>query len=333
MRQAGRYLPAYRAVRSKVDFLTLCRTPELVAEVSIQPVDILGVDAAVIFSDILILLQAMGLAVRFEEAAGPRIVHPIRSPADVRRLRTPDIQGELSPVAEGIRLTTRALAARAIPVIGFAGAPFTLACYAIDGGTTRDFLATKRFLHEEPGAFRNLLERLAEAVVAHLKLQIEAGAAAVQLFDTWGGLVDRETYRKWLLPPLGRIVRSIRSMGCPIILYINGSTPHLDNMRASGADVLSVDWRLPLAEVRHRVGKGPTLQGNLDPAVLYSAPAAIRRATRSMIRGHGRLRLIANLGHGVPPDAPVDHVRVFVEAVQSKKGCPADGDEAESWVS
>jgi len=317
MRQAGRYLPGYRAIRSQMDFRTLCKTPELAAKVSIQPVDILGVDAAVIFSDILVLLEAMGLAVDFETGDGPRIQKPIRSLNDIKTLHPPDVGKNLCYTGDAIRLTVKALSDRNIPVIGFAGAPFTLACYAIDGKTSRDFNKTKRFMYENPGAFVQLLHRLADGIADHLQTQIEAGAAAVQLFDTWGGILSRETYRAFALPALQRVIQPLKVLRSPIILYLNGSAPHLETMAETGADVLSVDWRLPLSQVRQRVGKKVVLQGNLDPCALYAPPAAIARATRAMLMDHPGKGLIANLGHGMLPDIPVAHVQAFVKAVKA----------------
>lgn len=315
MRQAGRYLPEYRAVRAKVDFLTLCKTPELASQVSIQPVDILGVDAAVIFSDILLLLEAMGLPIHFGKENGPQIAKTIRCSADVRALRP---LRNLSYVGEAIRLTVKALASRNIPVIGFAGAPFTLACYAVEGGTSREFNQTKRFMTTNPKTFVILLKKLAEGIVSHLRGQIEAGATAVQLFDTWGGILSREHYRTFALPGLQHIMESLKLLGVPIILYVNGGTPHLETMVETGADVLSVDWRLPLSEVRRRVGNKVTLQGNLDPACLYASPKVIRKAVRTMLADHPGRGLIANLGHGILPDTPVEHARTFVDEVRAR---------------
>ena len=319
MRQAGRYLPQYRPLRSKVDFLTLCKTPELAAQVTVLPVDILGVDAAVIFSDILLLLEAMGLEVYFEGDSGPRIQKPICSQRDVDRLHPPDIDRHLRCVGDAIRLTAQALMPRNTPVIGFAGAPFTLACYAIDGKTERDFNKTKRFMNENPSAFAKLLKKLACGVDLHLRAQIEAGASAVQLFDTWGGILSRDAYRSIVLPSLRQVIASLKSLGAPVILYLNGSAPHLETMARSGADVLSVDWRLPLSEVRKRVGHKIVLQGNLDPSALYSPPKKIAQATRAMLANHHGSGLIANLGHGILPDTPVEHAMAFVDAVKRLK--------------
>jgi len=316
MRQAGRYLPAYRAVRAKVDFATLCKTPELASQVSIQPVDILGVDAAIIFSDILFLLEAMGLSLTFGKDNSPRILNTIRHPDDVDSLQPPDIARDLRYVTEAVRLTVKALASRNIPVIGFAGAPFTLACYAIEGETSREFSKTRRLMNQAPKVFITLLEKLADAVANHLREQIQAGAVAVQLFDTWGGILGRESYRAFALPALQRATAPLKSLGAPIILYINGSSPHLETMCESGSDVLSMDWRIPLSEARRRVGAGMILQGNLDPARLYAPPETIREAVSVMLADHPGPGFIANLGHGILPDTPLEHARAFVNGVK-----------------
>lgn len=319
MRQAGRYLPQYREVRAKVDFLTLCRTPELASQVTLQPVDLLGVDAAVIFSDILVILEAMGLPLHFGADQGPRINKPIRHKTDLQRLHPPAIERDLGYVGDAIRLTTAALKGRNIPVIGFAGAPFTLACYAVEGKTDREFKMTRKWMREDPEAFALLLEKLEDGVRQHLEFQIRSGAAAVQIFESWGGILGQETYRTFILPGMQRLVASLKPLGVPIIFYLNGSSPHLKSMLESQADVLSVDWRLPLSEVRRQVGPRPALQGNLDPTALYGSPKMVAEATRQMLADHPQPGLIANLGHGILPDVPVEHARVFVETVKGFK--------------
>jgi uroporphyrinogen decarboxylase len=316
MRQAGRFLPQYRRLRERYDFLTLCRTPELATRVTLQPVDALGVDAAVIFSDILVALEPMGLQVTFGANHGPRITPAIRRAADLKALRPTDPVTGLRYVYEAIRQTDAALRRRNIPVIGFAGAPFTLACYAIEGSHKRSFRLARRMMRESPATFRALLDRLTEAVIGHLRLQIEAGAGAVQIFDSWGGLLDPKDYRRFALPPIQRIVRALKPTRTPVILYMNGSGPHLDSMRASGVNALSVDWRLPLSEVRRRVGPRMVLQGNLDPSILRESPSTVIQSTRAMLADHNGPHLIANLGHGVLPDTPVRNVRAFVETVK-----------------
>lgn len=319
MRQAGRYLPAYREVRKTVSFQALCRDPDLATKVTLQPVDEFGVDAAVIFSDILVLIEAMGIGVSFEAGEGPRLARTVRTAADAKALRNPDPERDLGYVGEAIRRVSAALAPRGVPVLGFAGAPFTLACYAIEGETSRDFNPARQALAADPVFFSALLDRLADAVAAHLLMQVKAGASAVQIFDSWGGLLGRDDYRRAILPSLRRIIAAVRAAGVPVILYVGGSSPHLEAMVESGADVLSVDWRLPLDEVRRRVGPGVALQGNLDPTRLFAPVGEVREATRKMLAAHPGPGLIANLGHGILPTTPVESARAFIEAVRSLK--------------
>ncbi|MDX2227840.1 MAG: uroporphyrinogen decarboxylase [Verrucomicrobiae bacterium] len=318
MRQAGRYLPEYRAVRARADFLTLCRTPDLAMEVTLQPVDLLGVDAAVIFSDILVVLEAIGQTVLFEEKTGPRITNPVQHEEDLTSLKTSGIPESLPYVYQSIRQVSAALSPRGIPVIGFAGAPFTLAAYAIEGKTSRDFHRTRQFMHARPGIFSRLLDLLADAVTEHLLAQIAAGAAAVQIFESWGGILGSEEYARRILPGLQKIVSRLRDHA-PVILYVNGSPQHLGSMKASGATVLSVDWRLPLNEVRRIIGPGVALQGNLDPTALYAPPAQIAHITRAMLSAHPAPGHIANLGHGILPDIPVEHARAFIDTVRNPR--------------
>ncbi|MBX7157791.1 MAG: uroporphyrinogen decarboxylase [Verrucomicrobiae bacterium] len=318
MRQAGRYLPEYRAVRAQVDFLTLCRTPDLAAEVTMQPVELLEVDAAVIFSDILLILDAMGLPLSFVNGDGPRFSKTISHEDEINELDITHITQKLSYVYNAIRITSQKLNTLNIPVIGFAGAPFTLAAYAIEGETSREFHRTKKFLFQNPAGFQKLLKKLSQAIVEHLDVQLTAGAQAVQIFDTWGGLLGREVYEKYVLPSMQEIFTSLKQRGCPTIFYMNGSTPHLENMARSGADVLSVDWRLPLTEVRKRIGKKVALQGNLDPTQLYASPDCIKEITLNMLREHPDPGYIVNLGHGILPDTPVNHVKAFLQTVRSR---------------
>jgi uroporphyrinogen decarboxylase len=319
MRQAGRYLPEYREVRSKVDFLTLCKTPELACKVTVQPIDRLNVDAAVIFSDILVLLEAMGMPLRFGNDHGPKIDETIQTEIHVKKLRLTEIEKNLSYVGAAVRMTTEALRDRNVPVIGFAGAPFTLACYAVEGQTSREFTKTKRFMNENPKLFEALLNKLADGVALHLRAQVEAGAKAVQLFDSWGGILSQEMYRRFVLPALQRAIQPLKKLSASVILYVNGSTPHLETMAQSGADVLSVDWRIPLSEARRRVGPKLALQGNLDPTSLFAAPETIAASTKAMLQDHQGPGYIANLGHGILPDVPVEHAKTFVETVQKWK--------------
>lgn len=316
MRQAGRYLPEYRAVRQKVDFISLCRTPDLAAEVTLQPIDILGVDAAVIFSDILVVPEAMGIPVTFEERGGPKLARRIATAGDVESLVPPDPASDLSYVGEAIRRVRRSLEPRGIPVLGFAGAPFTLAAYMIEGETSRDFTKTRRALHADPVLFRRLLGKIADAVGHFLRFQIESGASAVQIFDTWAGLLGQETFRTFALPAIARAIDAVKGLGAPVILYVNGSAQHIESMAHSGADVISVDWRLSLDEVRRRSGDRVGIQGNLDPAALYAPPDRVRESTAAMLARHPGPGLVANLGHGLFPDTPVEGARAFVDTIR-----------------
>ncbi len=315
MRQAGRYLPEYRAVRSKVDFLTLCRTPELVAEVTLQPIDLVGVDAAIIFADILLVLEAMGAELRFAPGDGPTFPQPIRRAEDIQRLRLPDVEEELGYVFDALRLVRRELAGR-VPLIGFAGTPWTLAAYLVEGGKSKFFGHLLGWSHRDPASLRALLQRIAEASVPYLRGQVEAGAQALQIFDTWAGLLDPGRYREVALPSLRYILESLRGSGVPLIYYAGGASHLLPELRQLPVDVLSVDWRLPLDEVRKVVGSGFALQGNLDPTALLSTPEEIRRQVRRLIeQGRGGSHIV-NLGHGILPMTPVDNAKAFVETVQ-----------------
>jgi len=316
MRQAGRYLPQYRAVRAKADFLTLCRTPELAAEVTCQPIDELGVDAAVIFSDILVVLEAMGLSVTFPDHGGPKLARTLSGPDEIAGLEPARPSVKLAHVGAAIGLVAGRLAPKGVPVIGFAGAPFTLACYAIEGGTSREFSVARKFFYNQPRAAADLLARLADAVAEHLIMQVQAGARAVQLFESWGGLLGASFYRDRILPCVREIVARVQAAGAPVIFYVNGSAQHIENMAASGADVLSVDWRMPLREVRARLGRTTPVQGNLDPLALHAGPEEIRSMVRAMFEGLDMRGVIGNLGHGIGPDTPVEHARAFVRAVQ-----------------
>jgi uroporphyrinogen decarboxylase len=313
MRQAGRYLPEYRELRKQADFLTFCKTPALVAEATAVAAEVLGVDAAILFSDIMIPLEAMGLPVVFDEPGGPRIPEPVRSTADLSRFRIPDPNDTMAFVMEGIRLTKERLA-DGIPLIGFAGAPFTLAAYAVEGGGSRNYPRTMAWLYRDPAGFDKLLDLLTRVVILSLTAQIAAGVHAVQLFDSWGGLLSVESYRRHAVPHIRRVVDALRPTGVPVILYVNGSSHLLELMAETGATVLSVDWRLPLDAVRARVGAGPALQGNLDPCVLHTDPETVRAAVHRILVEAGPTGHILNLGHGILPEAPVANARAMVDA-------------------
>ncbi len=314
MRQAGRYLPEYRAVREKVSFIGLCKTPELAAEVSIQPVDRLGVDAAILFSDILIPLEAMGLELEFTDR-GPHLPAPVRDRAAIERLVVPDPREKMPFVAQAVRIVVERLAGR-VPVIGFAGAPFTLACYAVDGGGSKDFARTRAMMHAAPADFALLLERLADTVAASLEAQVDAGVQLVQLFDSWGGNLSEAQWRTFALPATARIVSRLQAKGVPVTLYLGGGPHLIDAMADTGADVLGLDWRVDLKTVLDRLGDRVAVQGNLDPTLLYAPPARIREEVARIARGVAHRPHIWNLGHGILPDVPVEHAQAFVRACQ-----------------
>ena len=323
MRQAGRYLPGYRAVRERSDFLTMVRTPELAVEVTLQPVDILGVDAAIIFSDILVVPQAMGMALAVEEGTGPRFHHPLRAPADVDALRDPLAEEDLDYVLEAVRLARRALAGR-VPLIGFAGAPWTLMSYMVEGTGSRTFARAKRFLAEEPGRAHALLDRLARVVGAFLKAQVEAGAQAVQLFESWAGALGPRDFREFALPYLAQAARTAREADAPVIAFAPGAGWAIEEIAMeTAADVIGVDWQTDATQARRRLsGRPVALQGNLDPCWLYADPPEIAARTRAMLDAFGGRGHIANLGHGILPDVPVAHARTFIDTVKGWRTSP-----------
>ena len=317
MRQAGRYLPEYRRVRERADFLTMVGTPELAVEVTLQPVDLVGVDAAIIFSDILVVPQAMGMTLTVDEGVGPRFPEPLRAPADFARLRDVEPTDALGHVLEAIRLARRALDGR-VPLIGFAGAPWTLASYMIEGGGSKNWAVAKRFLLQHPDAAHALLGRLARAIGAFLRAQVAAGAQVVQLFESWAGALGPDDFRTFALPYLAETVRAAKSAGVPVIAFAPGAGWALEEIaRVTGADVLGIDWQTEPAAATRRAAPFPVaLQGNLDPCWLYAEPAEIRRRTHTMLGAFGGRGHIANLGHGILPDIPVAHARAFVDAVK-----------------
>jgi len=317
MRQAGRYLPEYRAVRERADFLTMVRTPELAVEVTLQPVDLIGVDAAIIFSDILVLPQAMGMRLSVEEGVGPRFHQPLRSARDMGRLRDVSAEEGLGYVLAALRLARKELEGR-VPLIGFAGAPWTLFSYMIEGGGSKSFTYAKRMLVENPSAAHELLGRLARLVGDFLVAQVRAGAQAVQVFDSWSGALGPRDFREFALPYIGQAIRRARSAGAPVIAFCPGSGWALEEIAAeTGADVIGVDWQTDAAEARRRLPADRlALQGNLDPCWLYAPPQMIRERTRQMLEAFGGRSHIANLGHGILPDVPVAHARAFVDAVR-----------------
>jgi uroporphyrinogen decarboxylase len=304
-------MPEYRAVRARLGFLELCRSPDAAAEVTVTAAERLGVDAAIIFADILLVLEPMGVGLEFTRGDGPVIHRPVRSGADVDRLAEVE-PAALGYVAEAVR---RARAALRMPLIGFAGAPFTLASYLVEGGGSRTYARTKALMFDDPGAWRALMERLVRTVAAHLNAQIDAGANAVQLFDSWVGCLAPADYRTHVLPHVRALIGALRP-GTPVIHFGTGTAGLLEAMRAAGGDVIGLDWRVDLDAAWVRLGHDVGVQGNLDPiALLASIPEIRARAAAILGQAAGRPGHVFNLGHGILPETPVDHVRALVDAV------------------
>ena len=318
MRQAGRYLAEYRAVRAEVDFLTLCRTPELVAEVTIQPVRLVGVDAAILFADILLPLDAMGAGLQFVKGDGPSLRHPVRDRDGIASLSRPDVGKELGYVFDGVRATREGLAAleTPVPLIGFAGTPWTLSAYLTEGRGSSNYSHLLGWSYGDPEGLSGLLDLLADVTVDYLLGQIEAGAQAVQLFDTWGSLLSADRWRALVMPSVVRILEALESAGVPRIFFARGSSHLLPVLRELPVEVLSVDWFVPLSEAREIVGPGKTLQGNLDPAALLGPVDEIERQTAILLEEGAGGPHIVNLGHGIFKQTPPDHARAFVRAVK-----------------
>jgi len=314
MRQAGRYLPEYRRVRAGVSFLELCKTPKLAAEVTLQPIQRFGFDAAILFSDLLVPLEAMGLEVQFTEQ-GPRLPEPVRAPADLRRVGRFDAASKTGFVMETIRVLRGQLGDT--PLIGFAGAPFTVATYAIEGRTAKSFTETKGFFYRHPVEARQLLGLIAEATRDYLRAQVRAGAQAIQIFDSWVGVVSADDWESFVLPPTAALVSEVRAAGVPVIYFANGATTIFERIARVGADVYGVDWRLPIDEARARLGVPAAVQGNLDPSVLLGPASEIQRRATEIVRRGGKRGHVFNLGHGIYPETPVESVEALVAAVRA----------------
>jgi uroporphyrinogen decarboxylase len=314
MRQAGRYMREYRAVRARTSFLELCKTPSLAAEVTVTAVERLGVDAAIIFADILLILEPMGIELEFAEREGPVIHNPVRSPADVERLREVEDVRALDFVYEAIRQTRRRLKPD-IPLIGFCGAPFTLASYLIEGGGSRNYIQTKRLMYDDSGAWHAMMALISRALAKYLNAQIEAGAQAVQLFDSWVGCLSPDDYREYVLPHTRSVIRNVVP-GVPVIHFGTGTATLLELMREAGGDVIGLDWRVRLDEGWQRAGHDVAIMGNLDPVTLFANQDALRaQAKRILDQAGGRAGHIFNLGHGILPETPVENVIALVEMV------------------
>ncbi|MCA9717137.1 MAG: uroporphyrinogen decarboxylase, partial [Myxococcales bacterium] len=319
MRQAGRYLPEYREVRSKVSFTELCRTPELWAEVTLQPIDILGVDAAILFSDILVVFDALGVDVIFDPA--PRIEQPVRTAADIARLRWGDPREACDYVFAAVRACKAALADR-VPLIGFCGAPFTTLSYLVEGGGSRTFEHIKGLLFREPGVFHGLMEKITGLLVTYLQAQVESGADVLQIFDSWAGALAPEDYREHVLPHLDRLVRETQAAtGVPVILFARGNANILADVATIPADVLGIDWTIELSAAIDVVGEGRVVQGNLDPQILLGPEALIERRARDVLdAGRAARAHIFNLGHGISRFTDPGKARLLVDVVHGYSG-------------
>lgn len=320
MRQAGRYLPEYRATRSQAgDFMSLCRSPELACEVTMQPLRRYDFDAAILFSDILTIPDALGQGLYFVSGEGPKFRKVIRSPEDVEQLPEVDIAAELSYVMDAVATIRQELNGK-VPLIGFSGSPWTLATYMIEGGGSKDFRRAKAFMYNHPEAMAQLLERLADAVVDYLNAQIEAGAQAVQIFDTWGGILSTGAYEQFSLAYMRRIVEKLtperEGRAVPVILFTKNGGQWLESIADSGCQAVGLDWTTEIGNARQRIGKRVALQGNMDPAILYASPAAIRAEVGRILESYGAGEgHVFNLGHGITPEVEPDHVAAFVDAV------------------
>ena len=323
MRQAGRYLPEYRATRKAAgSFLAMAKTPDIACEVTLQPLRRFPLDAAILFSDILTVPDAMGLGLYFVEGEGPKFERPLRSPADIATLAVPDMETDLRYVMDAVRTIRRELDG-SVPLIGFSGSPWTLACYMVEGGGSKDWGRVKALALTEPAAMHQLLSTVTDAVIAYLAAQRAAGAQALQVFDTWGGVLSPAMYREFSLPYLARIARELKTADVPVILFGKGNAPHLDDLFASGADAIGVDWTVTLEDAARRNQGRVALQGNLDPAMLYGNPEAVRAQVRTTLdsyaagNGGSRDGHVFNLGHGLSPDMNPEHVAALVDEVHA----------------
>jgi uroporphyrinogen decarboxylase len=320
MRQAGRYMPEYRAIREKVSMLDAIRTPEIAAEITMQPINAFNLDAAIIFADILTPLLGMGINFDFVKDEGPQMENPLRSTQDIDRLGTPPAAETMPFTMESIRLVVAELEARGIPLIGFAGAPFTLASYAIEGGGSRDYALTKAMMYAEPAAWKRLMEKLATVVSDYLAQQVQAGASALQLFDSWVGALSPYDYTRFVAPYNRQVIEAAQKTGLPVIYFSTSTGGMLDQIAALGANVVGVDWRVALDAAWGQIGEGRAIQGNLDPVILKIAPwREVRRHADEILRMAGGFPgHIFNLGHGILPGTPVDHVRRLADYVHEQ---------------
>lgn len=315
MRQAGRYLPDFMKLKAKYDFFTRCQTPELAAEITVMPIDQVGPDAAILFSDILVVLQAMQIEVEMKEGIGPWLPHPIQNLGDLDKVVIPEVEDALGYVFDTIKLTLERLENR-VPLIGFAGSPWTLLCYAVQGQGSKTFDKAKAFCFEQPQLAHALLQKITATTIAYLKTKVTSGVHAVQLFDSWGGLLAPSDYQTFSWPYIQQIVSALKD-DIPVIVFGKGCWFALREMSQSGASALGVDWTCSAENARYLSGGNITLQGNYDPSRLLSPIPKIKDDVRKMINAFGKDRYIANLGHGILPNTPVDHAKAFIEAVKN----------------
>ena len=315
MRQAGRYLPEYRAIREKHDFLTMCKTPELAAEVTVQPIDIIKTDAAILFSDILVIPEAMGMHLDIIESKGPVFENPIRDRAALDALQTEGVVERLNYVLEAVKVTKEKLAGR-VPLIGFSGSPWTLACYMVEGQGSKNFDIVKSFIYNEPAAAHKLLQVLADSVVGYLNAKIRAGCDAVQIFDTWAGILSPSDFEEFSLKYIRYICDNLETNGAPVIVFAKGVSSYA-KLAELKCDSLGVDWTKELGAVRREINGAKALQGNLDPTVLFAPPEKIREETARVLESYGAgAGHVFNLGHGILPKTPVENTRYFVECIK-----------------
>ncbi len=318
MRQAGRYLPAYRAVREKADFLTMCRTPDIAAEVTVQPVDIIGVDAAIIFSDILVIPEAMGMAFDMIESKGPVFHKPISSEGDVDALKKIDPSKDLKYVLDAVAVAKRELNNR-VPLIGFSGSPWTLMTYMVEGNGSKNFSAVKKLIYNNPKLAHKMADKISDAAAAYLSAKIEAGADAVQIFDTWGGILSTADYREFSLNYISKVISQIKRKDEPVIVFSKGVHHSLDEIVAGGADVVGVDWTVDLGDIRKQIGGKAALQGNMDPSILYAPEEKIRLEAKRILASFGAgSGHVFNLGHGILPDTDPGRAKALVEFVKEE---------------
>ncbi len=315
MRQAGRYLPDYIKLRDKYTFFERCENPELATEITVMPVDQVGVDAAIIFSDILVVPQAMGMEVQLVEKIGPLLPAPVKTAQDLQRICVPDVQERLHYVFDALKLTKKTLDGK-VPLIGFGGAPWTLLCYMVQGKGSKTFDEAKAFCYQQPAVAHQLLQMITDTTIAYLKAQVAAGADTVQVFDSWGGLLSPQDFEVFSLQYIRQIVAAMKDV-CPTIVFAKGAWFALEEMAATGAHGLGIDWCIKPELARQFAGSNITLQGNFDPAKLLAPIPEIEKAVKEMLKGFGRQRYIANLGHGILPNVPVDHAKAFVETVKA----------------